>query len=825
MGGESLSPDVGPLALQPWAADLYQALDSLRERLGRLERVSSQSAPPARDSGVTLADGDPQALGIVQEILSIPSSGLHPSELFTLAMDRASRLLAADRAMLFVAESGGARLVPRSAHGFRREDLESTSVRPGEGIVGRVFKERRVLAHTAGSDGEAPDAFIERFPVRDAIAVPVRAEDDVAGVLYVGRRRLGAPFSANDVLLLLVIADRVGGGLVHQGLLDRRTRHIARLAELAGAAGQLVATRPLTDVLGAACEIGRRLVDVGAAAVAVEVATGEVEVLAARGLPAAGAWRRVSIREGVTAELYARGEFLACRDVQSRPTRDRSFLGDAGFHGCLLLPLRLQGGRAGVFYLADTEVRDFSAEEIEAARVLAAMTASAVDSSRSGGERGEALAGAPSTHARAAQIEKARALGEMAGGLARELNDIFALILGKSRLLLARTHDESLREGLELLEEAAWRGADVVHRLIALAAPTSGEAAGPVNMTALVQDVIALTRPRWKDEAEGRGARIDLVTDLQDAPPVRGSETALREALVNLVLNAVDAMARGGRLSLATRSREGGVELALEDTGEGIAEGAQGRVFDPFFTTRSPKRMGLGLTVVQGVVLLHGGRIEISSAAGRGTRVMLWLPGVEALLAPPVPAGVPPSGTRVGPARRRETETDASADTGEPPETVAAPPAPLEEGEPRAMEEGRPRGGVSAPALRSGAASILVLEDEASVRSLLVEALTQAGHKVESATDGAAGLAKLDGGPFDVVLTDLALPQRSGLAIARSVKRRDPRTAVVLITGWGHLLDPERLREHGVDLMLVKPFRIERVLSVVGDALRLRGSS
>src|SRR6266542_2883438 len=638
MGGESLSPDVGPLALQPWAADLYQALDSLRERLGRLERVSSQSAPPARDSGVTLADGDPQALGIVQEILSIPSSGLHPSELFTLAMDRASRLLAADRAMLFVAESGGARLVPRSAHGFRREDLESTSVRPGEGIVGRVFKERRVLAHTAGSDGEAPDAFIERFPVRDAIAVPVRAEDDVAGVLYVGRRRLGAPFSANDVLLLLVIADRVGGGLVHQGLLDRRTRHIARLAELAGAAGQLVATRPLTDVLGAACEIGRRLVDVGAAAVAVEVATGEVEVLAARGLPAAGAWRRVSIREGVTAELYARGEFLACRDVQSRPTRDRSFLGDAGFHGCLLLPLRLQGGRAGVFYLADTEVRDFSAEEIEAARVLAAMAASAVESGWSGGDppRG-APAGARTSPERVAQIEKARALGEMAGGLAGELDNIFAIILGRSQLLLARAHDEPLREGLEMLEGAAWRGADIVHRLIALAVSTSGDAAGPVDMTALIQVVIALTRPRCKDEAEGRGACIDLVTDLRSAPPVLGNETALREALLNLVLNAVDAMPRGGRLSLVTRPREGGVELALEDTGEGIAEDVRSRIFDPFFTTRSPKRMGLGLTVAQGVVTRYDGCIDISSAPGSGTRVTVWLPGAEAQVAPLAP--------------------------------------------------------------------------------------------------------------------------------------------------------------------------------------------
>src|SRR5437867_2808957 len=402
MDDEPVASDVDPLALRPSLSKLCQALDSFRERLGRWERAPGQPAPPAGDFGGAPAHPDAQSLDIVQETLSVPGAGLHPSELFTLAMDRASRLLAADRAMLFVAESGGTRLVPRSAHGFRREDLESTSIRPGEGIVGRVFKERRVLAYTAGAEGEPSDAFIERFPVGEAIVVPVRAEEDVAGVLYVGRRRLGAGFSANDVLLLLVIADRVGGGLVHHGLLERRTRHIARLAELAGAAGQLVATRPLADVLGAACEIGRRLVDVGAAAVAVEVATGEVEVLAARGLPAAGASRRVSLREGVTAELYARGEFLACRDVQSRPTPDRSFLGDAGFHGCLLLPLRLQGGRAGVFYLADTEVRDFSAEEIEAACVLAAMTASAVDSSsRSGGERGEALAGAPSTHARA----------------------------------------------------------------------------------------------------------------------------------------------------------------------------------------------------------------------------------------------------------------------------------------------------------------------------------------------------------------------------------------------------------------------------------------
>src|SRR2546426_10738959 len=174
MDGEPVATDVDPLALRSSLSELCQALDSLRERLGRWERAPGHPAPAAGDFGGAPAHPDAQALDIVQEILSVPGAGLHPSELFTLAIDRASRLLAADRAMLFVAESGGTRLVPRSAHGFRREDLESTSIRPGEGIVGRVFKERRGVGLTAGGAGGAPGGVIE--------GVPPRAGDLVAGV-------------------------------------------------------------------------------------------------------------------------------------------------------------------------------------------------------------------------------------------------------------------------------------------------------------------------------------------------------------------------------------------------------------------------------------------------------------------------------------------------------------------------------------------------------------------------------------------------------------------------------------------------------------------
>jgi DNA-binding response OmpR family regulator len=117
---------------------------------------------------------------------------------------------------------------------------------------------------------------------------------------------------------------------------------------------------------------------------------------------------------------------------------------------------------------------------------------------------------------------------------------------------------------------------------------------------------------------------------------------------------------------------------------------------------------------------------------------------------------------------------------------------------------------------------VLVLEDEQQIRETLVDALGRAGHRVEAAADGLTGLARFQGGEFDIVLTDLSLPERSGLDVARAVKRMRPGTPVILITGWGHLLDPTLLAQSGVDLTLVKPFRLERVLGILEDALRLR---
>jgi signal transduction histidine kinase len=778
MSAEPTSGERQPPAVQESISEIGRALEGLRERIRRLETGEALPARDADPAGDTVLAVAPEALAGIQEILSVPSSGLSPGEVFGLVMDRAVHLLDADRAMLFVFDPEREALVPTAARGFRRDDLGSLAVPSGEGVVGRAFLEGRALLYRRTAEATPRDPFVSRFPVRDALAVPVRADSQVVGVLFAGRRGRGMPFTTEDTMLLLVIADRVATAFTHQRLVDRAADHLSRLRELQVFSGQAVVGRDLADILARACEAGSRLLDARVAALGLLDGASRLRLAAASGLPQEGVTRwSADIHAGLAREVFASGRPLALRDLREREGDAEDFLVALGLRASLLVPLRIHERTVGVLYLADPRPRDFSADEVEAAQVLATLTALAVENERLYGDVRAALDAIKAAQDRLVQTEKARALGGMAGGIAHEFNNILAIILGKTQLLLARSVDDTVREGLGHVEEAAWRAADIVRRLQGFAATRLDDSNGPIDVNTLVHDAVTLTRGLWKDEAEARGLRIEVTLDLEDTLPVRGNAAELRETVTNLVLNAIDAMPRGGQLSLATRPCEGGVELMVTDTGEGMSEDVRGRIFEPFFSTRSPLRTGLGLSVVHGIVGRHQGRIDVESEVGRGTRVRVWLPAAET--ARPAVAAPEPEAPRREPAAPR-------------PE-----PAP-------------------------GPARVLVLEDEQRIREMLEDALGRAGHHVESAADGLAGLARFQGGDFDVVLTDLSLPERSGLDVARAVKRMRPGTPVVLITGWGHLLDPTLLAQNGVDLTLVKPFRLERVLSILEDALRLR---
>jgi signal transduction histidine kinase/CheY-like chemotaxis protein len=759
-------------AVRESLAQIESAIEELRERLRALGGGEAESA--AERSPDRIVPVDPTALAGLLDTLALPSSGLAPRDVFGMAMDRLVRLLEADRAMLFLLDPERACLVPIAARGFRRDDLGGVSIAPGDGLVGRAFAEGRALAYSRPPDATPSDAFVARFPIRHGVAVPVRAESQVLGVLYAGRRGRSEPFSLDEVRVLLLVADRVAGAFAAERLAERAAAHLATLRELAGFADGAVVGGDRAEVLARACEVSCRLLDARAALAVLLEPDGSVRLGAASGVDAdalrAGLGER---HQGLLGEVLLSGQPVAVPDLRERAAPVEPWLAAVEARGCLVLPLPAHGRACGALYVADVRPRAFVPDQVATAATVAALGGMIVENDRLYRDVRGALEAATAAQERLVRTERLRALGEMAGGVAHEFNNILAVILGKTQLLLARVQEEPLSKNLSDIEEAAWRAADVVRRLQGFAATRLEDAPALVDMNTLAQDAITLTRGLWKDEAEARGIRIEVATHLEETPPVRGSATELRDAVTNLVLNALDAMPRGGRLGVVCRPHQGGAEVTVTDTGEGISPEIRRRIFDPFFSTRGPRRTGLGLSVVHGIVSRHEGRIEVSSEPGQGTTVTLWLPGApEARAARAQPAPPPPT---------------------------PAPPSP-------APEE----------------TAVLVIEDEEKIREMLLDALTREGHRVETAPDGLEGLARFQRGRFDVVVTDLSLPERSGLDVARAVKQLRPGTPVILITGWGHLLDPARLAESGVDLTLVKPFRIERVLAVVTEAMRLR---
>lgn len=761
MSGEPLPPTAG-------APAVHTALSGLVETVARLRQVLREAESEEQARGL-LAERDEHALAIFQEILSLPPIGLPPGELFGLAMDRLSRLLAADRALLFVLDEATGRLVPRSGRGVRREEMESASFDPREGLVGRVFREKRVLTYDAGASSDPPDPFVERFPVRQALAVPVRTEGEVGGVLLAGRQALGAPFTTTDVLLLLVLADRVGSALVHQRLVERQDEHLTELRELRTLMDSSRPTREPGEVLSRAAATASRLGGVrGALAIAGDKLA-EVRAAAGAGLLAHVTLERIAAAPGVLAEGFAADGPLVIRDLRVRPGLRIGAIEEEGARGVLLVPMRARGRTVGLLCLVDSDPRDFAPEHVESAQMLGAVTADALETHRTVHGLRTSFIERGAREAEQAERDRARTVVTFGAGLTRELTLIFAQLLGKSQLLLARAENEPLREGLAALEDAAWRGTDVLQRLLALAEAESG-GLGRCDLVAVAHEALGFTRARMPKRPEEQ-ARVEMNAELGPTPPVEANATALREIVVNLVLNAMDAMPDGGTLTVRTREHGGGAEISVADGGEGIAAEVQPRIFEPFFTTRAG-HPGLGLFVAQAVVLRAGGRIDVRSAAG-GTVATVWLP------AAPAPVEAAP---------------------------VAAPAAESP--------------AAPAPAERTG--TILVVEEEDSIRSAVTDALMTVGHRVETVLDGTTALARLAAGGIDVVVTDLALRDRSGLQLAAAVKQRTPNTTVVLMTGWGRRLHEERVRSAGVDVMVLKPVQADRLRAAVLEALALR---
>jgi signal transduction histidine kinase/ActR/RegA family two-component response regulator len=457
---------------------------------------------------------------------------------------------------------------------------------------------------------------------------------------------------------------------------------------------------------------------------------------------------------------------------------------ELGMHSIAALPLLYERKLRGLLLLARRSTAGFSPGEREFLEALSKHVALAGHQARLYAELQTANQELRQTQQAVMQHERLRALGQMASGIAHDINNALSPVGGFAELLLVGETglSETARRYLGHIKTAS---NDIGHIVARLREFYRGRAEQQplvrVDAPKLLQEVIELTRPRWRDVAQRGGAQVDLRLDLApDAPIVVGIETELREALTNLVLNAVDALPQGGTIILRTRIvrtvADGQAEaqpthflLEVEDTGTGMDTETRKRCLEPFFSTKGQRGTGLGLAMVYGTLQRHDGSIEIESEPGRGTIMRLVLPQRQ------------PSAVLDDPAR---------------PDTN-----PLQQ------------------------IRVLFVDDEPLLRELIRDILETDGHEVLTADGGAEALAtfgqlQTEGRAPDVVITDLGMPKMDGRELTRQIKSRSPATPVIMMTGWGKMMRGQEDIRAPVDAIVSKPPRMAELQKALADVLR-----
>ena len=475
-------------------------------------------------------------------------------------------------------------------------------------------------------------------------------------------------------------------------------------------------------------------------------------------------------------------------------------LAGAGLHALVLAPLRVESRVFGVLVAARRNANSFSSGECEFLRQLCEQVALAAHQMQLYQALQQAYDEQRQTQAAVMQQERLRALGQMASGIAHDINNALTPVTLYTEYLLEREPDLSkrARNYLGNIGRAVGDVAATIGRMREFYRQRENQAAlTAVQLNDLVAQVVDFTRARWHDMPQQRGVVINVVTELADTPPtIPGLANELRDAFTNLIFNAVDALPDGGTITIRTsvimrrpNSKSGPfptqsgvagamepaamphqVRLTISDNGVGMSDEVRRRCMELFFTTKGERGTGLGLAMVYGAMQRHGAEIEIDSAAGRGTTVLMTFPlaGAASL------AGA----------------NGAPAVTG-----------PL-------------------PSLR-----LLVIDDDPLLLAALTDILGADGHRITTADGGQAGInafraALAEGVPFAAVITDLGMPYIDGRRVATAVKAVAPDTPVLLLTGWGQRLVAEGDVPEGIDAVLSKPPKISELRAALSEYCR-----
>jgi len=492
-----------------------------------------------------------------------------------------------------------------------------------------------------------------------------------------------------------------------------------------------------------------------------------------------------------------RGELVYEPDIGASKYPFPSTLARGGLRALVVAPLRAESRVFGVLVAARREAESFSSGDCEFLRQLSEHVALAAHQAQLYDALQRAYQELRQSQEAVVQQERLRALGQMASGVAHDINNAISPIALYTESMLEREQglSERARNYLTTIQTAIHDVARTVSRMREFYRPQEGRAAlARIDLDPVIRGVLELTQARWRDLPQERGAVIELQTDfVRPAAAILGAENEIRDALTNLIFNAVDAMAEGGTLSVRTKralrqekrdaagagqsnsaldaaAAEGPVEvicLEVSDTGAGMDAETRRRCLEPFFTTKGERGTGMGLAMVYGMAQRHRAELEIDSAPGKGTTVRVVFPSAS----------------------------EAADEAGGRQLALGLPVRPMR---------------------------ILIVDDDPLIIESLRETLRGDAHRVTAADGGQAGIdafaaAQANGEPFELVITDLGMPYVDGRRVSAAIKSASPHTPVVLLTGWGQRLTAENQVPPHVDRVLNKPPRLKELRAALAE--------
>ena len=612
---------------------------------------------------------------------------------------------------------------------------------------------------------------------------PVRALAESAARLGSGDLTARMPETRLSEMAPTVRAFNSMAASLEQALHEARTRE-GRLETLVEISGELSRMQELDSLLGriaGACGrlvstdwVGFRLVDGDELVVAGTLDGTRMQVKP-----------RIKIGESLAGRVASTGRALMLRNPADHPDLDLEHAASMrrlGYHGLLTVPAKIGDRVVGVLSFLTTREEGFSAEDMAIATAFASHAAIALENSRLLLESRRAYDELAETQGQLEQAQKMDAVGRLAGGVAHDFNNLLTVILGRTDILLHPLKPEDpMRRGIELIQRTAGRAADLTRQLLAFSRKQVLE---PV-----VLDLGAVTTDMKDMLGRLIGEDIALLTTpTPGLGRVKADRGQIEQVIMNLAVNARDAMPQGGRLIVETANidlddeyvrrhvgaRPGPhVMLAVSDTGTGIPHEIQSQIFEPFFTTKEQgKGTGLGLATVYGIVKQSGGYIEVDSEPGRGTTFRVYLPRLD------------------------------------------AEPAPVD-------RSARPA------AAAGGTETILLVEDEEGVRELARDILRASGYTVLEARNGpeALLLCERHQGQLDMLLTDVVMPRMSGRELAERLAPLRPDLSVLYMSGY----TDDAVIRHGVlgagTAFLQKPFTPAALVLRVRETLDLTAAS